>query len=112
MVYEIETENVYDDFSKNKEMFDFSNYSAKSKYFDDSNTLVVGKMKYEMGSNATEEFFELKIKMCSILVSDSSEYKKARDVNKNVVAKRSCNEYEDVLLYKKCLRLSVKRIHW
>ena len=34
-MYEIQTENVYGDFSKNKEMFDFSNYSAKSKYYDD-----------------------------------------------------------------------------
>ena len=31
LAYKIETENVYDDFSKNKEMFDFSNFSAKSK---------------------------------------------------------------------------------
>ena len=28
-----------------KEMFDFSNYSNKSKYYDHSNKLVVGKMK-------------------------------------------------------------------
>ena len=26
-------------------MFVFSNYSAKSKYYDDSNKVVVGKMK-------------------------------------------------------------------
>ena len=32
LVYEIETENVYDNFNKNKEMFEFSNYSTKSKY--------------------------------------------------------------------------------
>ena len=29
------TENAYDNFSKNKEIFDFSNYSAKSKYQND-----------------------------------------------------------------------------
>ena len=34
-MYEIQIENVYGDFSKNKEMFDFSNHSAKSKYYDD-----------------------------------------------------------------------------
>lgn len=27
-------------------MFHFSNYSVKSKYYDGSNKLVVGKMKY------------------------------------------------------------------
>ena len=39
-VYEIKTENAYDDFNKNKEMFDFRKYSAKSKYYDYSNALV------------------------------------------------------------------------
>ena len=33
-MYETETENVYDDPSNNKEMFDVSNYSAQSKYSD------------------------------------------------------------------------------
>ena len=45
LMYEIETENVNDDFSENKVMFALNNYSAKSKYYDDSNVLVVGKMK-------------------------------------------------------------------
>ena len=31
LMYEIKTEDVCKDFSKHKEMFDFSNYSAKSK---------------------------------------------------------------------------------
>ena len=30
LMYEIETENDYDHFNRNKEMFDFSNYSIKS----------------------------------------------------------------------------------
>ena len=63
-MYKIKTENVYDDFSKNKEMFDFSNYSAKSKCYDNnSNKLVVGKTKDEMGGVAIEEFVGLKSKM-------------------------------------------------
>ena len=31
LMYEIKTEDVYENFSNNKEMFDFSNYSTKSK---------------------------------------------------------------------------------
>ena len=49
-------------------MFDFSNYSAKSKSYDDINTnnkLVVGKMKDETGGVAIEEFVRLKPKMYS-----------------------------------------------
>ena len=45
LMHEIKTEDVYNDFSSNKEMFDFCNYSTKSKYFDDSNKLVIAKMK-------------------------------------------------------------------
>ena len=39
LVYKIEAENVYDDFSKNKEMFDFSNYH-NSKFYDALKALV------------------------------------------------------------------------
>ena len=46
-MYEIKTENVYEDFSSDKEIFDFSNYSTKSKCYDNSNKLVFGKMKDE-----------------------------------------------------------------
>ena len=56
LVYEIEPENVYNNFSENKEMIDSINYSAKSKNYDDSNALNVGTVKGEMGGVAIEEF--------------------------------------------------------
>ena len=85
-MYEIKTEDVYEDFSKDKKTFDFSNYSAKSKYYDDANKLVVCKMKDETTIVATEEFLlGLKAKVYSFLVDDSSEHRKAKGVNKNVV---------------------------
>ena len=43
LMYEIKTEDVYEDFSSDKEMFDFSNYSTKSKHYDNSHKLVIGK---------------------------------------------------------------------
>ena len=43
-MYEIKTEDVYENFSNSKEIFDFSNYWTKSKY-DNSNKLVVGRIK-------------------------------------------------------------------
>ena len=49
LMYEIKTEDVYQDFSKHKEIFDFSNYSAESKCHNNSNKLVAGKMKDETG---------------------------------------------------------------
>ena len=41
LMYEIKTEDVYEDFSSDKEMFDFGNSSTKSKYYDDSNKFVL-----------------------------------------------------------------------
>ena len=68
LMCEIKTEDGYEDFSSDKEMFDFSNYSTKSKYYDDSNKLVIGKMKDETGGVTVEEFVGLKSKICSFLV--------------------------------------------
>ena len=63
LMYEIKTENVYEDFSKDKEMVDFSNYSTKSKYYDHSNKLVVCKMKDEISGVAIKEFVGLNPKI-------------------------------------------------
>ena len=60
---DIEAKNAYHNFSKTKYMFDFSNYSSESKYYDDSNAVVVGKMKDEMGGIAFENCFGLKPKI-------------------------------------------------
>ena len=70
LMYEIKTEDVYEDFSREKEMFDFLNYSAKSKYYDDSNKLMVVRMKDETGGLAIEKCFGLEPKMYSFLVDD------------------------------------------
>ena len=48
LMHEIKTEDVYKDFSSNKEIIGFSNYWTKSKYYDDSNKLVIGKMRDEI----------------------------------------------------------------
>ena len=110
LMYEIKTEDVYKDFSNDEEMFDYSNYSTRSEYYDNSNKLVVGKMKDETAGVSIEEFVRLKPEMYSYLVDDNSEYQKAKGVNKNVVPTITHNDYKDVLLNKKCLRHSMNRI--
>ena len=96
LMYETKTEDVYGDLDNDKEMFDFSKYSTKSKYYDDSNKLGLGKMKDETGCIAIEELVGLKPKMYLFLVDDNSEHKKAKGVNKNVVASISRNEYKEL----------------
>ena len=45
LTYRIKSENAYEDFFKWKYLFDFSDYSKDSKFFDDTNKKVIGKMK-------------------------------------------------------------------
>ena len=122
LMYEIRTDDIYEDFSNNKEIFDFINYSTKSQYYDDSKKLVVGKMKDEIGGDAIELFVQLKplvdslyslyllYLLYSLLVDENTKHKKAKGVNKNVVATINHNEYKDLLLNKKCLRHSMNKI--
>ena len=57
-------------------MFDLSNYSAKSKYYEDSNKLVVDKNKHQTAGVGFKEFVELNLKVYSVLVDDSGEHNK------------------------------------
>ena len=43
-MYILETEIFYGDSYKDKELFNTSNYLKESKYYDNLNTLLVGKM--------------------------------------------------------------------
>ena len=47
VVYEIKTNDVYEDFSKDEYLFDFGDYPQDSKFFDLANKKVIGKMKGE-----------------------------------------------------------------
>ena len=50
LTYEINLEDVYEEFFKWKDLFDYSNYPKDSKFFDETNKKVIGKMKDEFGS--------------------------------------------------------------
>ena len=47
--------------------------------------------------------------MYSFLLDDNNKHKKTKDVNDNVIAAISHNQYKDVLLNNKCLRHSMSR---
>ena len=53
-------------FFKWKDLFDFSNYPKDSKFFDETNKKVIGKMKDEFGGVIVNEFVGLKSKMYSM----------------------------------------------
>ena len=48
LMYETETENVYKDIYKEKELFDFINYPKESNYYANTNNSV-DKMKHKTG---------------------------------------------------------------
>ena len=76
LVYEIETEDVYEDFYKNKNLFDFNDYPLHSKLFDPPNKKVIAKMKDEF--RIISEFVRLNSEMYSLIVVDGEEVKKTK----------------------------------
>ena len=83
LVYEIKTEDVYEDFSIVKKCFILVIIRLSQ-----NTTMIqtVGKMKDETGGFAIQEFVGLKSKMYSFLAVDNREHEKLNDVNKNVAA--------------------------
>ena len=59
-------------------MFDFSNYSKDSKFFDDTNKKVIEKMKDKFGGFIVIEFVGLKSKMHFMKKIDGKECSTAK----------------------------------
>ena len=95
LTYEIKSENVYEEFFKWKDLFDFSNYSKDSKFFDETNKKVIGKMKDESEGKIIGEFVGLKSKMYSMKNIDDKESNAANGVN----IATEFNEFKNTLLY-------------
>ena len=106
IIYEIKLENVYEKFFKWKDFFDFSNYSKDSKFFDETNKKVIGKMKDEFGGVIITEFVGLKSKMYSIKKIDGKEHNTAKGVS----IATEFNKFKDVLFNKKISRDKMRRI--
>ena len=106
LTYEIKSENVYKEFYKWKDLFDFSNYSKDSTFYDDTNKKVIGKMKGEYGGAIIDQFIGLKSKMYSITKRNGSESSTTKGVN----IATDFNEFKDVLFNKKVIRHKMKRI--
>ena len=106
LTYEIKSENVYKEFYKWKDLFDFSNYSKDSTFYDDTNKNVIGKMKDEYGGVFIDQFIGLKSKMYSIKILSGSESITTKGVNIEI----EFNEFKDILFNKKVLSHKIKRI--
>ena len=101
LTYEIKSEDVYKEFCKWKDLFDFSNYSKDSTFYDDTNKKVLGKMKDEYGGAIIDQFIGLKSKMYAIKKINGSESSTTKRVN-------IATKFEDVLFNKKVIRHKMK----
>ena len=97
LTYEKKSENVFEDFFKWKDLFDFSNYLEDSKFFDNANKKVFVKMKDEFGGVIIDEFVVLKSKMYLIKNIDGKESSTAKGVN----IATEFNKFTNVLFNKK-----------
>ena len=99
LTYEIKSENVYKQFFKWKDLFNFSNYSKDSKFFDETNKKVIGKMKDEFHGVIVIEFVGLKSKMYAMKKIDGKECNTAKGVS----IATEFDKFKDVFFNKKIL---------
>ena len=111
LTYEIEAEDVYKDFWKDKDMFDNSGYSEESKFFDKTNKKVIGKMKDEAGGIPITEFVGLRSKMYSYMKDNQQGGKTAKGIKKNIIKKNIIHDdYKDTLFNSKQMMHKMKTI--
>ena len=60
LTYEIKSKNVYEEIFKWNDSFDFSNYSKDSKFFNEANKKVIGKIKDGFGGVIVTESQKIK----------------------------------------------------
>ena len=84
-------------------MFDFSNYTKDSSFYDDTNKKFIGKIRDGYGGAIIDEFVGLKSKMYSIKKINGIESSPTKRVN-------IATEFKDVLFNKKVIRHKMKRI--
>ena len=87
-------------------MFDFSNYSKDSNFFDETTKKVIGKMKDEFVGVIVTEFVGLKSKMYSIKKIDGKQYNTAKGVR----IATEFDKFKDVLFNEKIIRHKMERI--
>lgn len=99
LTYEIEAEDVYQDFLNNKNLFDNSDYQKSSLYFDNTNKKVIGKFKDEAAEVPIVEFVGLRSKMYSYMKDNEKGGKTAKGIKKNIIKKDITHEnYRQTLL--------------
>ena len=104
--YEIKSEDIYGEFFKNKHLFDLSNYSKDSKFFDPVNEKVIGKMKDVSERKINDKFVGSKLLMHSIKNING----KWSNTAKRIKTGAELSELKDSLFNKKVVIHKMRRI--
>ena len=111
LTYEIEAEDVYQDFWNNKDLFDNSDYPENSLYFDKTNKKVIGKFKDEAAGIPIIEFIGLRSKMYSYIKDNQKVGKTAKGIKKNIIKNNIKHEdYKNILLENRQMHHTMKTI--
>ena len=111
LTYEIETNDVYQDFWNNKDKFDNSDYPENSRFYDKSNKKVIGKFKDEAAGIPITEFVGLRSKMYSYIKDNDKGGKTAKGIKKNIIKKNITHEnYKNVLFNNEQMHHTMKTI--
>ena len=111
LMYEIEADDVYQDFWKDKHLFDNSDYPKDSSFFNSTNKKVIGKFKDEAAGIPIVKFVGLNSKVYSYIKDDEQESHTAKGIKKNVIKQELQHDnYEDTLFNKKQMRHTMRQI--
>ncbi len=102
LIYHIETEDMYEDFKKHRDKFDFSEYPLDHPNHDKTNGKVIGKMKDEVKGKIIQEFVGLRPKMYSVWIGNPGDgvkefIKKAKGVKAPCMKEITHNDYKRCL---------------
>ena len=110
LTYEIEAEDVYEDFWNDKDMFDNSDYPENSHYCN-ANKKIIGKFKDEACGIPITEFIGLKSKMYSYVKDNEKGGKTAKGIKKNVIKNNIKHEdYKNTLINNEQMHHKVRTI--
>ena len=111
LCYEIESNDVYQDFYNDIKKFDNSDYIKSSKYFDETNKKVIGKFKDEACGIPITEFIGLRSKMYSYIKDNNGGGKTAKGIKKCIIKKDITHgNYKDTLFNSKQMYHKMKTI--
>ncbi|XP_078364273.1 uncharacterized protein LOC144648639 [Oculina patagonica] len=111
LTYEIQAEDVYQDFWNDRDKFDNSDYPVSSPFYDNTNKKVIGKFKDEASGVPIIEFVGLRSKMYSYIKDDKKVGKTAKGIKKNVIKQTITHQnYKDTLINNKQMHHKMKTI--